>query len=67
MNTRKLVVDAEKCASAGTCMSVAPASFKAGDDFITVAINPPGDHEAAILSAIDQCPMQAIFFLDEPE
>jgi ferredoxin len=67
MNTRKLVVDAEKCTSAGMCMSVAPASFEAGEDFITAAINPPGDPEADVLWAIDQCPMRAIFFVDEAE
>jgi ferredoxin len=66
MNTRKLVVDVQKCAGAGICLGVAPASFEIGEDLMTVAVNPPGDQEEAILRAIDQCPMQAIFFVNEP-
>lgn len=66
MSIRKLAVDLEKYAGAGVCMAVAPASFKLGEDFITVHVIPPGDQEEHILQAIDQRPMRAIFFVDEP-
>jgi ferredoxin len=48
-------------------MGLAPASFEVGEDLMTVAVNPPGDPEEAVRRAIDQCPMQAIFFVDEPD
>lgn len=56
----KLIVDKEKCMGCGTCIALAGKSFKLGDDGKSIALNPPGDEENAIQSAIDGCPVKAI-------
>ena len=54
------VVDKEKCIGCGTCVALAAKSFKMSDDGKSVAINPAGDDETTIKSAIDGCPTSAI-------
>ena len=53
-------VDQEKCIGCGACVSIAPASFKIGDDGKSEAILPPGDDEATVKEAADACAVQAI-------
>jgi len=54
------VVDQEKCIGCGTCVALAAKSFKLNDQGKSIAINPAGDDEAAIQSAIDGCPTKVI-------
>lgn len=53
-------VDKEKCLGCGACISIAPKSFKIGDDGKSEAIIPAGDDEATVKQAADACPVQAI-------
>ena len=62
---RTVFVDPAKCTGSMICMALAPHSFEVGPNLITIAVNPYADSEAAILRAIDECPMRAISFVDE--
>ena len=57
---KKIAVDKDKCIGCGTCVALAVQSFKMADDGKSEAINPPGDDEPTIQSAIDGCPVIAI-------
>lgn len=56
----KIKVDEEKCIGCGTCVVIAPKSFKLTDDGKAEVIEPPGDDEATIKEAVDSCPVDAI-------
>jgi len=57
---KKAVVDKEKCIGCGSCVAVSQRSFKMDSDGKSVAIEPAGDDEATIQSAIDSCPVIAV-------
>lgn len=59
---KKAVVDKAKCIGCGTCVALAPKSFKMDSDNKSVALDPAGDDEATIQSAVDSCPVGAISF-----
>ena len=56
----KIVVDKTKCIGCGTCIAIAPKSFKFGEDGKSEPIEPPGDEEEKIKEAAESCPVQAI-------
>ena len=56
------IVDKNKCIGCGTCVALAPKTFKLGADFKAEVISPPGDEEEKIKEAIDSCPVNAIKF-----
>ncbi len=65
----KVSVDKEKCIGCGTCVAIAPKSFKLDNDgkveVINPAINSPsvtlvGDSEKKIKEAVDSCSVAAI-------
>jgi ferredoxin len=58
--SKKLKVDEDKCIGCGTCVAVAPKSFKLNDDGKSIPIDPPGDEESAVQEAIESCPVDAI-------
>lgn len=60
----KVKVDKDKCIGCGTCLVIAPKSFKLGDDGKAQPIEPPGDGEEKIKEAIDSCPVDAIEYAD---
>jgi len=53
-------VDKEKCIGCGACASIAPNTFKIGDDGKSEVINESGDPSDAIKQAAEACPVQAI-------
>ena len=55
-----IIIDKDKCIGCGTCVSLAPKSFKIGKDGKSEAINPAKDDEATIKNAVDSCPTNAI-------
>jgi len=55
-------VDKEICIGCGTCPALAPKSFKMMDDGKAESINPPGDDDETVKSAVEACPVQAISF-----
>ena len=56
----KVKVDKEKCIGCGTCASIAPKSFKLGDDGKVEPILPAGDDKTTLKEAVDSCPVDAI-------
>lgn len=56
----KVKIDKNKCIGCGTCVAIAPKSFKLGDDGKAQPIEPSGDEEKIIKEAVDSCPVQAI-------
>ena len=56
----KIIIDKQKCIGCGTCVAIAPKSFKLGDDGRAELIVPAGDKEQALKDAIDSCPVKAI-------
>lgn len=55
-----VTVDRRRCQGAGECVHVAPASFRIDETITSVAIQPPGDEEAALVEAASSCPNAAI-------
>lgn len=60
----KIKIDKNKCIGCGTCVAIAPKSFKLGDDGKSQVIEPPKDDEAMIRNAVDSCPVVAIELAD---
>ncbi|MCJ7804707.1 ferredoxin [Patescibacteria group bacterium] len=56
----KISIDKNLCLGCGTCVAIAPKSFKLGSDGKTEVIEPAGDKEETIKEAIDSCPVSAI-------
>ena len=54
------VVDKNKCIGCGTCVALATKTFKLDSNGKSQVVNPQGDDETVIQSAIDGCPAQAI-------
>jgi len=54
-------VDQDLCIGCGTCIALAPKSYKWNDANKSDAINPPGDDDDTVRSACDACPVTAIF------
>ncbi|MGB9706973.1 MAG: ferredoxin [Microgenomates group bacterium] len=61
---KKITVDKQKCIGCGTCVAIAPKSFKLGDDGKAQPIEPPGDEEEKIKEAVESCPVSAILAVD---
>jgi len=60
LSMKKLVVDEEKCIGCGTCVALAPGSFRLNEKGKSEPIEPPGESEEKIQEAIDSCPVGAI-------
>ena len=58
--TKKIIIDKTKCMGCGSCAALAPKSFKMGDNGKAQVINPVGDDDAVVKSAIDGCPVSAM-------
>jgi len=63
----KIDIDKDLCIGCGTCVSIAPKSFKLTDDGKVEVIEPQEDDEAKIKEAIDSCPVSAIKSIDQDE
>ncbi|MEJ3745481.1 ferredoxin [Actinomycetes bacterium KLBMP 9797] len=62
----RLVVDKDRCAGSGTCVSIAPELFAFdADQQSRPMAEVTGDDEAALLAA-EQCPSGAITVLPQP-
>jgi len=57
-------VDHTACVGNAMCETIAARSFRLNADRQSEAIDPPGDSEAAILEAAENCPVSAIFVED---
>ncbi len=53
-------VDENTCIGCGLCVQLCPKVFEMQDTGKSKAVNPTGDEESVIQSAIDACPVTAI-------
>jgi ferredoxin len=56
----KLNIDKNLCIGCGTCVTIAPKTFKLEIDGKAEVVVPPKDKEEVIKEAIDSCPVNAI-------
>lgn len=61
---KKITVDKDLCIGCGTCVVLAPKTFKLGKDGKSEVIEPPGDKEEKIREAVDSCPVDALELAD---
>lgn len=60
---KKAKIDPTLCIGCGTCPALAPKSFIMDDQSgKAIVIDPAGDPEETVQSAIDSCPVQAILW-----
>lgn len=62
---KNLVVDEDTCISCGLCAEIAPNTFKLDENDISQVIDPQGDPEDKIEEAIENCPVEAIYWEEE--
>ena len=60
----KIKIDKNKCIGCGTCVVIAPKTFKLNDEGKSELIEPAGDDQKTIRNAIDSCPVVAIKLTD---
>jgi ferredoxin len=58
--TREIRIDRDLCMGSGQCSIYAPAIFGQDDQLIGVVVDPDGDTDAALVSAMNGCPTMAI-------
>jgi len=56
----KIIVDKNLCLGCGTCVVIAPKTFRLGAEGKAEVIEPASDKEETIKEAIDSCPVNAI-------
>jgi ferredoxin len=57
---REIRVDRTLCMGSGQCCWYAPNTFDQDDETIAIVIDPQGDPEEAVNTAVDSCPTRAI-------
>lgn len=57
---KKITIDKNLCIGCGTCVVIAPKTFKLNEEGKAELIEPPEDNEKTIQEAIDSCPVAAI-------
>lgn len=65
MKISKIKIDRDLCIGAGTCVVLAPNTFKMDDENIAVLIDQEGNSAEEILMAAESCPTKAIFLYDD--
>lgn len=60
----KITIDEKKCIGCGTCIVLAPKTFRLNDSGKAEVIVPPGDEEEKIKEAVDSCAVNAIKYAD---
>lgn len=60
MPTVRVAVDDGVCMGSATCVSLAPNTFRIGDDNVSIVVDPAGDALGDVLAAEDACPTEAI-------
>lgn len=56
------VVDKEKCIGCGTCVALAPKTFRLDSEGKAEVVGSPGDDEKTIKEAIESCAVEAITY-----
>ncbi|NIR86258.1 ferredoxin [Candidatus Bathyarchaeota archaeon] len=64
---RKPKVDQDLCTGDQVCVTIAPDVFEINEAGLAYVADPEGADEETIQRAIDQCPSQAISWVEEEE
>ncbi len=56
----KITINQETCIGCGTCLALAPGSFKWNEQNKAESIEPPADDEKTVRETAAACPVQAI-------
>jgi ferredoxin len=62
---RKIKVDQELCTGAQICVIIVPGVFELNEEGKAYVVDPEGADDETIQRAIDQCPVQAISWVEE--
>jgi ferredoxin len=60
-----ITIDRDACIGSGLCTVYAAATFTQDDHAKAVALEPPGDDDDAIRTAVEACPTRALQLADE--
>jgi ferredoxin len=60
MSIPRVTVDGDVCMGSATCVSLAPNTFRIGDENVSLVIDPGGDPLGDVLAAEEACPTEAI-------
>ena len=60
---REIRVDRSVCMGSGQCCWYAPNTFDQDDETIAIVVDPQGDPDEAIQTAVDSCPTRALSFV----
>lgn len=60
MPAPRVAVDGDVCMGSATCVSLAPNTFRIGDENVAVVVDPAGDPLGDLLAAEEACPTEAI-------
>jgi ferredoxin len=64
---RELRVDRTLCMGSGQCCWYAPNTFDQDDETIAIVIDPQGDLEEAIKTAVGSCPTGALSIVEDAD
>ena len=65
MRMKKPKVDQDLCTGDQVCVTIAPDVFEINEEGLAYVVDPEGADEDTIQRAIDQCPSQAISWIEE--
>ncbi len=60
MPNPRVVVDEDVCMGTASCVALAPSTFRVGDGYVALVVDPAGDPLADVLEAEEACPTEAI-------
>jgi len=61
----KITIDQENCIGCGSCVALAPETFKMNDDGKSEVIDQKGNSDEEILTAAKSCPVSVIHITDD--
>ena len=63
--SREVNIRQEDCIGCGLCGEIVPRVFRLNDEGVSEVIDPDGDEESKIQQAIDECPVECIYWKDK--
>ena len=63
--TLTITVDRDTCIGSGMCVAYAAATFDQDAEAKAVVLDPPGDDDDTIRTAVEACPTRALTLTDE--
>lgn len=60
--SREVNIKQEECIGCGLCAEIVPRVFRLNDEGVSEIIDPDSDEESKIQQAIDECPVECIYW-----